>query len=164
MIPRSIHASARGFTLVESMVTIIVLALLIPPSVSMLRDAATAKVESANTVRATLLASAVMEHVLADVSSNAASMGMPAFSDASAYLDSPGIGLVDRLGALSTLYQDLGLTWSVSIGALVDKTGAVSADVRMNMYRSVTVSVSWNSTRAGPKSYSVTALVTDQTP
>lgn len=163
-MPRALHASARGFTLVESMVTIIVLALLIPPSVSMLRDAATAKVESANTVRATLLASAVMEHVLADVSSNSASLGMPALSDASAYLDSPGIGLVDRLGALSTLYENLGMTWSVSIGALVDKTGGVSADVRMNMYRSVTVSVSWNSTRTGPKSYSVTALVTDQTP
>jgi prepilin-type N-terminal cleavage/methylation domain-containing protein len=156
----------RGFTLVESIVVVVVVALLVPPAVSMLQSAQTSRVDSANTLRASVLAGAVMEQVLADASSPAASLGMAAFAAPATYTDTATTGLKARLAAVTSAYQTQGLTWSLSIGGLVSKTGSADADSAKNIFRTVTVTVTWNSTRAGvgSRSYALTSLVTDLTP
>jgi prepilin-type N-terminal cleavage/methylation domain-containing protein len=156
----------RGFTLVESIIVVVVVALLVPPSVSMLQSAQTSRVDSANTLRASVLAGAVMEQVIADASSPAASLGMAAFAAPSTYTDTATTGLKARLAAVTSAYQAQGLTWSLSIGGLVSKTGTANADSAQNIYRAVTVTVTWNSARAGvgSRSYALTTLVTDLTP
>lgn len=165
---RMTHASsrARGFSLIESIIVVVVVALLIPPSVSMLQAAQASRVDATNTVRATVLAGAVMEQVLADVSSPSSSLGMAALADATAYTDTATTGLKARLSAVTSTYQTSGLSWALAIGPLVSSSGSANADASRNIYRAVTVTVTWNAARAGvgTRSYAVTSLVTDLTP
>lgn len=156
----------RGFSLVESVVVIIVVALLIPPSVSMLQSAQASRIDATNTVRASLLASAVMEQVLADVSSPSSSLGMAALAVPATYTDTATTGLKARLTAVTNAYQTNGLTWSLGVGSLVAASGTADADASKNIYRSVTVTVTWSPARsgAGARSYALTSLATDLTP
>lgn len=154
--------SRRGFTLPEAIVAVIVVSLLVPPAVSMLRDASTARAESLNIVRAALLAQGVLEQVEADASSS--SLGMTAFGDANAYLNTASTGLVARMDAVSSFYTAMGMTWSLNIGGLVSQNGSATGIAAQDIYRYVQVTVSWSSDRSGTKSYTVGALVTDLTP
>lgn len=163
MSARSV-SSRRGFSLVEAIVVIVVVSLLVPPSVSMLREAQTMRVDSANASRASVLARAVMEQVLADASSPAPALGMAALASAPDYLDAPGTGLRARMGTVTAAYDTLGLTWDVSIGGLVSASGAADADSSRNIYRVVEVTVSWNSARGGARTYTLSSIVTDLTP
>lgn len=156
--------SRRGFTLVESIIVVVVVALLVPPSVSMLREAQVARVDSANAVRATVLCGAVLEQVLADASSSAPSLGMSAFSNSAAYLDTPTTGLKARLSPVTSTYSTLGVSWSLAIGSPVAASGVADANAALNIYRAVTVIATWNSGRVGTQTYAVTTLVTDLTP
>ena len=160
------RSARRGFSLVESIIVVVVVAMLVPPSVSMLQSAQTSRVDSANTLRASVLAGAVMEQVLADASSPSASLGMAAFTAPATYTDTATTGLKARLAAVTSAYQTLGLTWSLSIGGLVSRTGTAHADSTQNIYRAASVTVTWNSARTGvgPRSYALTTLVTDLTP
>jgi len=156
--------SRCGFTLVESIIVVVVVALLVPPAVSMLREAQVARVDSANAVRASVLCGAVLEQVLADASSPAPSLGMSAFSNSSAYLDTPTTGLRARLSSVTSAYTTLGISWSLTIGDPVAASGVADSNAALNIYRAVTVTASWNSARVGTRNYGVTALVTDLTP
>lgn len=156
----------RGFSLVESIIVVVVVALLVPPSVSMLQSAQTSRVDSANTLRASVLAGAVMEQVMADASSPSASLGMTAFAAPATYTDTPTTGLKARLSTVTDSYQTLGMNWTLTVGGLVAKTGSADADPTKNIFRAATVTVTWNSARAGvgTRSYALTTLVTDLTP
>lgn len=156
----------RGFSLVESVVVIIVVSLLIPPSVSMLQSAQASRIDATNTVRASVLAGAVMEQVLADASSPSSSLGMAALAAPTTYTDTATTGLKARLSAVTSAYQANGLTWSLGVGSLVAASGTADADASKNIYRRVTVTVTWNPARsgAGARSYALTSLATDLTP
>lgn len=151
-------ASRRGFTLVEAVAAIVVLGILIPPTVVIMRDAAAARVDAINMTRATWLASAVMEQVIADTSSD--SLGMSALSDSVAYLTTPSSGLEARLTDVTALYATAGLSWSLTVGDLVSGTGTPAGDAAQDVYRYVEVTVNWNS-RTGSRTFQLGSLLTD---
>lgn len=63
-----------GFTLLEVVAAIVVLAIVIPPTVTMLASAANARSDAVSLARGAALADAVLEHIIADVASDDASL------------------------------------------------------------------------------------------
>lgn len=162
--PQSSRGRQRGFTLIEALLVVVVIATLVPPATTMMRDASLARSDSTHITRATLLAQGVMEQVLADAASPSGSLGMAAFASSSTYLDSPVTGLRARLSGLTSVYTASGHAWTLSIGSLVSASGALTDDSTRDVYRRISVSVTWNSGRSGARSFTLTALVTDLTP
>ena len=155
---------ARGFSLIESIVIIIVLAIAVPPSLQLLDSAAASRADSINTTRATLLAMTVMEQVLADVYSADPSLGFDALADSDAYLNTAGTGLVDRIAVVTDTYAALGISYSVQIGPLAQADGTVSGDADLDIYREITVVVSFPSAVTGVLDMPVSAIVTETAP
>ena len=92
------HANShRAFTLLEAIIVVLVLALSVPPTVAWLGDSAARRADSVNAVRASALATTVMETILADASSTSPSLGFGAFANSAAYLDTASTGLRARL-------------------------------------------------------------------
>jgi len=157
---RRIHA--RAFTLVETVVVIVALALIVPPSVVWLKRAGEDRVDAVNATRASFLASAVMEQVLADVTSPASGLGFGALAAPSAYLSTSGIGLYARMNAVTSPYAAMGLAYSVSIGPLVDQSGVVNATAELNVFRVVTVTVTFPASYgSSAHSLSISSMVGD---
>ncbi|MCR9076521.1 MAG: prepilin-type N-terminal cleavage/methylation domain-containing protein [bacterium] len=151
---RSNRAGARrAFSLIEVVIAIIVLAIAVPPTLNMMESAGAGRVDAINTTRATLLATSVLETVTADVNSEAAGLGFDALGDAATYLNDPGSGLYARLETSLAAYTDAGLSYSVDIGGLVAADGNPSGDADDNIFREVTVRVSFNA--ASSASYQV---------
>jgi hypothetical protein len=148
----------RGFSLVECVVIIVALAIAVPASVAF--DRASQQRElSLDIARATSLAQAVLEHVLADASSSTPGLGLPAFADGTAYVDTAVTGLRARLALLSAPYEAAGHTWTLSVGGLVDPTGVVHADPMQNNYRIVTVTVNFRDPSGADRSVPVSTMV-----
>lgn len=152
----------RGFTLLEAVAAIVVLGVLVPPSVSMLRTAAVTRAGSIDTMRATWLAQAVMEQVIADVSSPATGMGMSALTSSSTYVDTATTGLRARLVGVTAGYPS-GFTWTLTIGGLVGPAGTATGSSTTDIYRYVRVNVTW-ATPHGSKTFTTGALLTDLRP
>ena len=151
---RSNRAGARrAFSLIEVVIAIIVLAIAVPPTLNMMESAGAGRVDAINTTRATLLATSVLETVTADVNSEAAGLGFDALGDAATYLNDPGSGLYARLETSLAAYTDAGLSYSVDIGGLVAADGNPSGDADDNIFREVTVRVSFSA--ASSASYQV---------
>ncbi|MFG0245830.1 MAG: prepilin-type N-terminal cleavage/methylation domain-containing protein [Phycisphaerales bacterium JB052] len=131
----------RGFTLIEVVIAVIVLAISVPPTLNLMDSAASGRADAINTTRATLLATSVLETITADLSSNDPGLGFDALSDAGAYLDTANTGLKARLESTLEPYTSAGFTYSVSIGTLVSSDGTVSADADDNIFRIITVRV-----------------------
>lgn len=155
----------RAFTLIEAIAAIVVLSILITPTVAMLRDSTTARVDATQQTRATLLAAAVLEQVEADVASSSSSLGMTALASSGTYLNTPGTGLVARMANLTSAYTSKGLAWALNVGPLVSADTTTTGDSLKDVYRWVSVSVSWTSARSGAaKTFTTGLLVTDTTP
>lgn len=151
----------RAFSLIESIVVVMVLGISVPPMLLLMGDAASDRVDSVSTTRATTLAAAVLEQVIADVHSSAAGLGFSALDDPATYLNTSGTGLRDRLTGVTSVYESLGITYSVGVGPLVDQTGAVSGDSSLDVFRVVTVTVDFPSARVGTLSLAVSTMVAD---
>jgi len=147
----------RGFTLMEAIAALVVLGILIPPTVAMMRDAARSRVDAVSLTRATWLAAAVMEQVIADV--NSEQFGLGVLADQAAYLTSPGTGLEARIADVTSLYASAGLGWSLSIGELVSASGAATGDADRDVYRMVQVRVEWDA-RGGERRFELGSLLT----
>jgi prepilin-type N-terminal cleavage/methylation domain-containing protein len=130
-----------GFSLIEVVVAVMVLAVAVPPTLNLLDAAGMGRADAINTTRATLLATSVLETVTADINSDAEGLGFEALADPSLYLDAPSIGLYARLSTLVDSYTNAGLSYSVEIGSLVSADGTVSVEPGDNIYRIVTVRV-----------------------
>lgn len=135
--------SRRGFSLIESILVVIVLAVTVPTAMQMLSEAAEARAHSADTARAVTLAAGVAEHLLADAHSDAPGLGFAALADPTAYLTTPGTGFYDRLAGLAAPYSALGLSYTVTIGDLADAQGTVTGDPGEDVFRRVTITVSF---------------------
>lgn len=153
----------RAFTLIEAVTVVLVLALAVPPAVSWLDEAVSARADSVNATRAAALAGAVIEHILADCSSTAAGLGFDALAAPSAYLDTPTTGLRARLAAVSDFYAALGFAYSVSIGPLVDDSASENPDSSLNVFRVVTVTVDFPSAAGGRLLFTISFMVSGST-
>jgi hypothetical protein len=155
---------SNGFSLIESVVIIIVLAMAVPPSLQLLDSAAASRADSINTTRATLLGMSVMEHILADVYSSDPALGFDALADSEAYLNTAGTGLVDRLASVADVYAALGISFSVEIGPLAQADGTTSGDPDLDVYREITVVISYPSATEGVLDMPISAIVSEISP
>lgn len=151
----------RAFTLVESLAVIVVLAIAVPPAVSMMTDSARAQADSVTLSRATWFATGILEYVMADASSDAPLLGFAAFDDEDAYLNTPDTGLYARMSAMIAQYNTMGLTQSVTIGPLSNAGGVVTGDADEDIFRNVTVSVTWTTLRGVERTLNIGAMVTE---
>ncbi len=154
----------RGFSLIEAVVVIMVLAISVPPSLQLLDSAASTRADAINATRATLLGASVLEHVLADVHSTDPGLGFTALSDADAYLNTGGSGLVARISGVTGGYASLGLDYSVTIGPLAQADGVVSGDPDFDVYRRITVTVTYPSAADGTINMPISAIVAEVGP
>ena len=77
----------RGFTLIEVVIAVIVLAISVPPTLNMMDSSAAGRVDAIQTTRATLLATIVLESVMADMTSSSAGLGFEALDESVVYLE-----------------------------------------------------------------------------
>ena len=154
-------ATRTGFSLAEAIAAILILAVSIPTTVSMLTDAASARIDASHASRATWYATIVMEHIIADAASASPELGMDGFSDAAAYLDNPGTGLNSRIASIIEPYTDAGFAHAVNLRTPVAADGLPTGQPDLDAYRYVTVTISWTSPRRGATSMSVSVLVSE---
>jgi type II secretory pathway pseudopilin PulG len=154
------RARRRGFTLIEAVVIVVVCAIALPTTLTWLDDANQRRVDSVNATRATALGTCVMEHVLADVASRNASLGFAALANSNTYLNTASTGLVARLSSITSVYTAMGMSYSVTIGALVDKTGATTGSAGSDVYRVVTVTVTFAGADGTSRTVNLQSMVT----
>lgn len=154
-----VRSTRRGFSLMECVVIIVALAVAVPASVAFLDRAAGQRELSLTISRATTLAQGVLEHVLADASSNTPGLGLPAFADGTAYVETATTGLRARTTALTAPYAATGMTWTLTVGGLVDALGIVNADPMENNYRIVTVTVTFEDSLGNARTLPVSTMV-----
>ena len=152
----------RGFTLIEAIAAIVIIATIVPTSVIMLRDSATARIDSVQTTRATWLATAVAEQIKADAASDNPSFGTDAFADDNSYLNDPTTGLYARLDALATFYDNWGVSYTVDISDPVSDSGVATGNPTEDVYRYIEVVVSWPSDRHGVRELSIGQLIAEE--
>ena len=156
------HTRSRSaFTLIEVVTMVLVLAIAVPPTLEILMSNAASRANVINTSRATMLASNVLEGIMADVASADASLGFEALADAPAYLSTPSTGFYARMQAPNQSYLDLGLGYTVEIGELVGSTGVVSATPSENIFRTITVTVAYPSADGPSYALPVSVMVSD---
>ncbi len=143
MMHARIKPQCSGFTLIEAVVAMVVLAIAVPMGLAMMRDAAIVRVSSTQTSKAFWLANAVVEQVQADLDSSTTGLGFDAMSDANSYLNDAPDALRTRLASVVTDAEAYGFSWSVVAGALVDANGLTTGNTDEDIYRVVTVTVSW---------------------
>jgi hypothetical protein len=139
-----------AFTLIEAVAVVLVLALIVPPTLGWMQGTAARRADAVAAMRATTLATAVVETVMADVASSAPGMGFAALATPATYIDTPVVGLRARLASVTGVYEAQGLTYTVEIGALVNSSLAVDADAALNLFRVVTVRVTAPSATGAP--------------
>ncbi|MEQ8850284.1 MAG: hypothetical protein RIB32_00715 [Phycisphaerales bacterium] len=158
---RPIIRSRRGVTLLEAVLVVLVLAIAVPASMSMIAAGNENRRQSADVARAITLASCVAEQIIADATSTEASLGFDAFTDEAAYLGTPVSGLYDRLGPMTAVYSDAGMTYTVSIGEMATAEGVVTGDPDQDVFREIVITVSFDDPDGNALSMPVSILLTE---
>lgn len=153
--------ASRGFSLMEAVVIVIALAISIPPTISWLGQSAERRADAVMALRATSFATLVMENVIADSGSDASGLGFDALANSAVYLDTPVSGLRARLASPAASAATFGISYTVTIGPLVDSAGVVNSDAGKNMFRVVTVVVNAPSASGGSLSVPLSVMVTE---
>jgi len=124
---------------------VLVLAIAVPPTLEVLMSNSASRINVINTGRATMLASNVLEGIMADVSSSDAGLGFDALADSNVYLSTPTSGFYSRMETATQSFTDLGLSYTVTIGDLVGPNGIASMTPSENIFRTITVEISYPS-------------------
>lgn len=140
---------------------VVVLALAVPPTLSWMTQSADERADQVNSIRAITLAQGVLENIMADSMSTSAGLGFSAFANSATYVDTPTTGLRARLSSVSSPYESLGFSYSITIGALMDSTGAVNADTTLNLFRKVKVTVSFPLSSGSTAAMDVESVIAD---
>lgn len=155
-----VRLKSRGVTLVEAVIVVLVLAIAVPASMSMISEGNESRRQSADVARAITLASGVLEQIMADSISADASLGFDALSDSAAYLSTTTTGLYDRLDPLTSVYTDAGMAYAVTIGALSDSSGTATGDSNQDLFREITVTVTFDDPDGNTLSLPVSVILT----
>jgi len=150
-----------AFSLLESLAVIIVLAIAIPPAMSMMTEGARSQADAVAQTRATWFATAILETILADVASEDPDLGFEALDNFGVYLKTPVTGLHDRLAPVRDHYEPMGFSYDASAGPLSNETGVVTGDAQQDVFRTVTVEVSWSTLRGQSRTLTVDCVVTE---
>jgi type II secretory pathway pseudopilin PulG len=161
MNPRHVQMrrSRRAFSLLEAVVVVLVLSISIPTTLTWTDAAVSRRADAVSSIRATAYASAMMESILADVSSGATGLGFTALADSAVYLDGP-VGLNNRLAATTSIYNDQGMACSVVIGPLVNASGVSTGEPAVDLFRAIEVSVSFPLADGGSSTIQLCGMVT----
>lgn len=147
--------------MVEAVLVVVVIALAVPVTLRALDEAGRSARHAARVERASTFAGAIMETVTADAHSPL--IGFNGIS-APEYLSDPAAGLDTRIVPLVELYAADGLTHELEIGEASDADGSVTGDPARDVFRAVTVRVSWTDTRGQESAVEMTTLVGDLVP
>lgn len=139
----------RAFSLLEVVAVVIALAFAVPTMLAWFQDSTSSQIDAVNINRASTLATAVMENVIADIASTQPNQGFTALADRTAYLDTASTGLRARLASITSPYASMGFSWDITIGSLTDYRGTVTGSSRLDVFRQVTVTVTFPSARGG---------------
>lgn len=146
-----------AFTLIEAVICVTVLAIAVPPAMEILDSVAADRADAVNTTRAAMFAELVLEACLADCASPDASLGFDALGDEAGY----NSGLRSRIESLAAPYFQLGMDYRLTVGTLVDRAGQVNANTSENVYRALTVTVTYPSASGDVFELPVTILLGD---
>lgn len=149
----------RAYTLIETVAAVVVLAVAIPTVASMLADSAITRRDAVTATRATILARAALEHVLADLHSTTPGLGFGALADAPTYLTAPTAGLYKRLAPTVAVYEPLGMSLRMEVSGLVDTSGVVTGDIARDVCRDITAIVAFPPVRSGASECRVSVRV-----
>ena len=154
---RTSRRTRRAFSLVEGLVSIVVLSIAVPVSVMMMSDASSARASSLQRERAVHLMRLLRNEIVADVAAPSHGLGIAVFEDVDAYEDD----LRARIATRVATYEELGYAWSIDAGAFVGPRGVFSGVPETNIYRPVTLTVEWTDARNGAESLGVTLYLTE---
>ena len=138
-----------------------VLGIAVPPSVVVVQEAVLARTDAIQTTRAAAMAQALVEHVLADVYSDASGLGYGALSDTAAWLDTPGTGLRARAAETTSFYESLGFSYTIDVTSPHAASGVATGDPDLDLFRTVTVTVTWPLATGGTQSLPIAVVVTE---
>ncbi len=154
----------RAFTLIECIMSLVILSVAVPATLAMMHDATIARTESVMATRASWLGNMICEQILADISSGDPALGMNALADPSGYLFASNSGLMDRIRTELLEYEQMGITAQVAIGPLLSLSGFTTGDPVQDLYRRITVTVSYRSASTTARQVPFELLVTDPSP
>ena len=155
------HGLRRAFSLIEVVIAVIVLAIAVPPTLNLMDSAGAGRVDAINTTRATLMATSILETVMADVTSADEDLGFAAFEDTSTYLQHPVEGLYARLQSPLEPYTSVGLSYTVEISELLSQDGTVSTETDENIFRQITVRVTFVSASTASFEIPLSSIVSE---
>jgi type II secretory pathway pseudopilin PulG len=147
----------RGFTLIEAVTIVVIIALTVPPTVMFLESATARRADAVQAQRATTMGQAVMDFVLADVSSNQPELGFGALADMTAYETS----LRSRLRPVSDHYDTMGFVYDINASALVSSSGSATGNPASDVFRIITVTVTAPSAQGAGINVDFSMLVSD---
>jgi len=150
--------SCRGFSIIELIAVIIVLAIMVPTTLSMVADASRARHSTARATTATTFAASIAEHIIADTHTDDPDIGFHALEDPSTYLTAPETGLNHRLAWLIEHHATLGYALNIDIGPLISADDTTSDPTR-DIYRRIAINITWSDPTSGPQTYQLTVIV-----
>lgn len=153
-------SARRGISLVEVITVIVVLAIAVPPSLRLVGDSVNARIDAINLTRATTLASALAEHLLADIASDDTALAFAALADPDAW----EAGFRARAAATAAPYDAVGITYDLAVGSLTDAHGVATGDAGEDVYREVAIAVTYRLANGATATYTLELVVTELSP
>ena len=147
----------NGFTLIEGVAAMVILAIAVPVSVIMTADAASVRGAAAQRERAVMLVDIVRTEIVADMASPSDGGGLTLLDNLSIYEDV----LRARIEPLAAPYEEAGASWTIRAGAPVGPLGVGSLDADLNIYTPITIVVTWQDAREGTRTLEVTLYVSE---
>ena len=135
--PISKSIARRGTTLIEAVVVVLVLAIAVPPTISGMMGSATRRADAIQITRATALAASVLDQIMCDAIT--VDIGLSPTN----YVDTAVTGLRARVAGTTSLYTNLGMSYTVTIGPKVGSSLVATGLVATDLFRQVTVAASY---------------------
>lgn len=144
----------RGFSLIESVVVVVAIGIMMPPTMLLLSQTERQREERAMASRATAFAQAAIETVLADTYAGSGAPGYRGVGEAG-YAEV----LSERLVRVRQLYEPIGLDLEIEVGAERDREGG-AVEAGEAGFRDITVTVTYPGGGGVPRSVQLACVTT----